>query len=214
MALPTISQMTERLGEGLADGGAELFDASVERLRGYFNSTEKVRVFVPQSPAFGHASATIAILNRFIALGFTEALEVVYSDDESTQNKLKVLLPGFNPETRADIEVMSSGKIGTISFKRYTVDELDPLPFAITGGFDEINRTPVPKNLKINWFVVLQPYLWERAENVALFGPFADRSNPLEAFVVHDLSGVGYLQVLDNGFVGIGTSLSRSSIGI
>jgi hypothetical protein len=146
----------------------------------YFHKIDVIRFFVSGSPAFGHAASTIAILKRFIALGFATTIQVVYH--ESTLNKLAVLLPGFNPEEPATVlTITSQGKEAKVSFALLGT-ELEPKPFAISGGFDEVRGTSIPKKLAVEKFVVLQPFSWENAPNVAFFGPVSQPTKILDSY--------------------------------
>jgi len=162
------------------DNMSEL-DQKKQQLRQYFAQIGEIRVFVSGSPAFGHAASTVAILKRFIALGFAKKIQVVYhkglDPTRPTAQKLEILLPGFNQKTPdASITISSQGMNAVVSFVSLD-DELEPKPFAISGGWDEampINMfgksiaTPTFEKLKVDWLVVLQPYSWT-AQSGAFF---------------------------------------------
>lgn len=172
------------------------FPMKKQKLREYFMMADEIRIFVDGSPAFGHAASTIAILKRFIALGFASKIRVVYhkglDEVRPTVQKLEILLPGFDRNhPDQSILVESQNKKATVSFTLLGSSELPPAPFAISGGYDDA-KPPSPlaksspaldvfRQLNVDWFVVLQPFTWERAPNAAFF-----KTAPAPAFVALD----------------------------
>ncbi len=126
------------------------------------------RFYCPDSPAFGHLSSTIAILKRFIAMGFITQGEIVYENLVVLQ-KLTTLLPQIDFKQPIPIKVKSQGREATV---KLTLQPDNPLPleekFAITGGWDHHGKVVEKvRILNVDVMLVLQPYTWELQDTQA-----------------------------------------------
>ena len=140
----------------------------LKKVRNYLLGLPGIRIFVANSNNFGHQASSVAILNRLIALGVEDGLElVVYASDgnfAALDAKLKLLIPNFpgssNTEFKLNgVTVKAVRLIGTLA----TQGE-----FAITGGYDDTYHggdTKFPELNVLN-YVQLQPYGWIKGRNL------------------------------------------------
>lgn len=127
----------------------------------------KLRIFVSRASGFGHQANTITIIKRFIDLGFTKGIEVIYdatSDQETptTIQKLAILLPGLNPDEPEpyilDGVVLTFGKY--IENKKVAFTE--KVLLCVNGGAE--NNSNLCSSFNVDFYLQLQPFGWDHSD--------------------------------------------------
>lgn len=137
---------------------------SIEQMQALIKSKKELRFYVDGTPNFGHQATTINIMKRIVdATGYSDNILIVYSG-ENTPGKLALLLAGLDPSKIGTASVKYGG--ATITFLEYngTKPELDQIDYGFTGGADD-SKVNYAEVLSVNYFLRLQPYLWEKAPN-------------------------------------------------
>jgi hypothetical protein len=193
--------MTEeaiKLLTGAIDGSnAQSTDLVTTRMVAFFEGTSP-RVYCPDSPAFGHLSNTLAILKRFIALGFISKAEIVYQNAD-VLTKLRTLLPQIPQDPPFQILVSTVGKTALVTLTLMPKQTpLEPTEkFAITGGWDHPDDAkPVAALLNVDCLVAVQPYLWELTEPKAYDCAYFRRTDTMVKLtdLIPDLGQMLYLR--------------------
>lgn len=132
----------------------------LERLR----CEEELRIFIDGTRNMGHQSASLNLAQLLIERsGFEGILTFVYADYRlrmlgSPRRKL-ALLGGFDDErrrSRGRVRYIEVGDAGMLS----------PVRFAMTGGADDLSVN-YARLLNADWFVRLQPFLWDDPPDAA-----------------------------------------------
>ncbi len=178
--LPLVSSVTS----GVNEANRGNFDEFKPRLMAFLRGLPVIRVYMDNSPNFGHQANTIAIMRRLKALGFEGVFQVFCNRSptgggEDPLPKLAKLLPGldilkilnFN-NSKSDIENIDNQQnikgLKIILFEyatSYDEDELIEVPFCITGGADKEGNANksfwnYAYNTNVQYFLRLQAYLW------------------------------------------------------
>jgi hypothetical protein len=141
------------------------FIANQALITGFLQASQNVtiRVYVDNSPGYGHQSNTVNIICSLITMGFNQTIQLIYNEDtlpneQPTIVKLSKLIPDLNPLN--PIPVMLNGV--PISFIALSVFNSQPQPlfnFGITGGYDSESEN-LAKKTNTTIFLKLQPYCW------------------------------------------------------
>ncbi|HWB83036.1 MAG TPA: hypothetical protein VG675_02770 [Bryobacteraceae bacterium] len=144
-----------------------LIRRSVDDLLGAIRRERELRFFVDGTPNCGHQAATIHIMKRIISMtGFAGRVTIVYADIHQgtlgrTPDKLALLFTGLVP-ARIDTSILEYETCKDIRFLDY--DNRDSLAghvqFGFTGGADDMTIN-FAADLKVNYFLRIQPYLWD-----------------------------------------------------
>ena len=164
-----------------------------------------IRIYVPNSPNFGHQATTVNIMWRLIALGFNQSMEVVYDNggqypmDPSTIQKLALLIPGLNPNNPQPVTI-DGVVISFIEQQTFTSQNLPKtLTFGITGGYDSDDDN-LGKKFFTKSFLKLQPYGWSRFLSKAKPPKWSHPSVLYNIDVSVDLNNVDVFQDTFNKF--------------
>lgn len=144
----------------------------VAEFGGFLNEQDEIRVYIDNTPNFGHQANSIHVLKRLIdKYSYAGAVTIVWAaGDENpdgvnnTAAKLALLLTNLDPRQIADA-VISYGSCPNISFVKLTNpgDRLDNrVRFGITGGADNL-AVNLANSLNVDAFLRLQPYNWTTA---------------------------------------------------
>jgi hypothetical protein len=128
---------------------------------------KEIRFFVDGTHHFGHQAASVNLMKRLIdRTDYAGRIRIVFAENpglppNSTAYKLAVLLTGLDPRW-IDTAVLNYGSCRHISFLRYgDLDRLvDEVPLGFTGGADDM-AINFARELKVTYFLRLQPYLWD-----------------------------------------------------
>ena len=128
---------------------------------------KEIRFFVDGAHHFGHQAASINLMRRLIdRTGYAGRLCIIFAENpslppNSTAHKLAVLLPGVDPRKIA-ASVITYGPCRHISFLPYNDRHRlrDEVTLGFTGGADEMSIN-LARELKVIYFLRLQPYLWD-----------------------------------------------------
>lgn len=149
-------------------------------IRDHIRDLPEIRIYVDNSPNFGHQASTIALMRQFIDWsGYQNKITVFFNTDAdslSTQNKLALLFPGVDVKKLTQSPgscCLSYKTCHKITFamitsgSRVTPDVSDFIPFGFTGGSDRSWQTH--ELLKVNYFLCLQPYMWHGQNRIEIF---------------------------------------------
>src|SRR3954468_758636 len=145
-----------------------------EAFRKYLNGGDNgtVRLFVAEAAGSVQQASTVLVLRRLAAAadakplpayGYAGTFEVAYAGGDETLEKLKNLLPELAGETE--------GKVGeaTVKLIAYPFEsEPEEVNLGLTGGAPE--DLDFPAELKVKFFLRLQPYRQEGPEQVWISG--------------------------------------------
>ncbi len=147
--------------------GQPALERAVDNILAMVRNQREIHFFVDGTPNCGHQAATVQLIKRLIDLtGYAGRIMVVYADIHKgslggTADKLALLLPHLDPR-RIDTAVLAYGSCEDIRFLDY--DRRDALAdearLGFTAGADDM-RINFAAELKVKYFVRLQPYLWE-----------------------------------------------------
>lgn len=172
-----------------------LTDEGREDLKEEFTSgaLKTVRVFVAAAPGYGHQASSVNILKRLIALGCPGPITVVYevSDTHPNLPKLKVLLPGFDPEN-PDAPFTLNGV--PVRFTAFTPGQKPDLPagdLCVCGGSENQENLAAADRLDVRLYLQLQPFQWEMGTNTLWL---RDESDPLILTEQKELGGESFVQ--------------------
>ncbi|MCF6404889.1 LysM peptidoglycan-binding domain-containing protein [Chitinophaga filiformis] len=145
--------------------GADTVDGhtgdSIQEMLNLIKEEGELRFYVDDSPNYGHQAATVNIMKRIInTTSYTGNIVVYYAGEQATANKLAILLSGLDP-LQINATVIKYGTCQNITFKPFPAPANTPqIKFGFTGGADFMT-TNFADELKVNYFLRLQPYLWE-----------------------------------------------------
>ncbi|WP_108867820.1 LysM peptidoglycan-binding domain-containing protein [Aquimarina aquimarini] len=137
---------------------------SIQDMLALIQSKDELRFYVDNTPNFGHQATTINMMKRIVdATTYSKKILIIYSGSD-TPNKLAILLTGLNPNDIATTSI-TYGK-ATLTFLEYkdTKPDLEQIDFGFTGGADN-SVANYATLFSVNYFLRLQPYLWEKAPN-------------------------------------------------
>ncbi|HEY6329596.1 MAG TPA: peptidoglycan-binding protein LysM, partial [Blastocatellia bacterium] len=162
-----LNQLIERLSKSALDNNDEILVDQFKVVRDYILSLKEIRIFIANSQNFGNQSSSVNILRNLIRIGstanFVLALYAQNSTDyENLIGKIKVLIPQFKELGKTFTLTKDGPPIVAVTLE----EPLKPGPFAITGGFDNLEDKELPWNeLNVLNYVQLQPYAWHRGTN-------------------------------------------------
>lgn len=164
-----LNELILQLSQSGNDVLTQNLTSRITNVRDYLVNLPEVRLFVLNSQNFGHLASTVNILRNFIRMGVPGPFTFILAgqnivDAQMLMGKLAVLVPqytagaeGFVLETR----------VVRIALMYPTSGELPRAPFAINGGFDDLEGKTVPYDqLNVVNYVQLQPYAWHRGTNM------------------------------------------------
>lgn len=134
---------------------------------------QKLRYFVYRSSGFGNQANTVNLIKRMIALGFTQSAELIYDATNGREviDKLAVLLPGLDPANPQPYVLNGvtltffpyTEKNGSGKVNRSVTGLSGQVPLCINGGaeLDSITEMNLAKVLLSDYYLQLQPYMWE-----------------------------------------------------
>jgi hypothetical protein len=142
----------------------------LDDIRTLLREQQEIRFFVDGTYHFGHQAGTINLLKRLIdSVGYAGRITVVYADHYklppgTTARKLAVLLAGLDPRQIDDatIAYRTCANIRFLPYARRAELE-DWAGIGLTGGADDMSIN-FAAELKVRYFLRLQPYLWDDDE--------------------------------------------------
>lgn len=144
------------------EGFSEFGDALVQQ--------EEIRFYVDGTPNFGHQASTIHIMKRLIdRFSYSGRIKIVYQNappgKTPTPDKLALLLTELVP-ARIDSMTIKYGTCQNITFINYNDrGRLEVEGLGFTGGADNVDVN-LAYEIKVAYFLRLQPYLWQAKSQV------------------------------------------------
>jgi hypothetical protein len=172
-----------------------MYQAFTGTLSDYFDAQDEIRVYVTNTNGFGHQVSTVNIMLRLIGYGYKKDITCIYDDrggDIATISKLAILLPQIVLKTDEPPDPITING-ATIAFQPVsTYAPGTTVDFGITGGYDD--GTNLSTTYKTNYFIVLQPFQWNKAVQGNSIFKGADRINLLK------IASLGGAQFGNRGF--------------
>ncbi|MBU9745274.1 hypothetical protein KTH81_15750 [Lachnospiraceae bacterium ASD3451] len=146
----------------------DIYETVMLQLQLYFGNPQlQIRVYVDNSPNFGHQATTIHILRRFLRLFRPRgAVNVLYDirrheGERPLIDKLEILVEMFDKRKKGTQSINFEGQ--QVWFTPFDPDKASlPLAdFGFTGGYDN-PFSEMPKILAVDVFLRLEPYNWHR----------------------------------------------------
>lgn len=135
------------------------------KIQDFLSNQSEIRMYVEDSPNFGHQSSTLHVMRRLIDMGFVKGTISIVCANINVVNTLSYLLPKI--QNNKEQQSFSLDGHPQIKIEVLTIDNLNcrsDILLGITGGFDnndyEALQNP-PLTLKVKHFIVLQPYRWD-----------------------------------------------------
>ncbi|RPE05734.1 hypothetical protein EGT74_25560 [Chitinophaga lutea] len=146
------------------------FQQKLTLIRNFLSDQQEnaiIRLFVPAVSGVGHQATSVNMLYRLISLGFQQTVQVIYDDsDDNTGNKLKRLIPGFNPATNAPVVINNATlTFYTLEFFETNPNNFPELGFGFTGGYDN-DSVNLADKVNVTFFLKLQPFEWSKQNAV------------------------------------------------
>lgn len=173
----TIQKLLEMQAGG-AKTGEEKFQQYIEEFGAYLRVQEKIRVFIGDSPYMGHQSSTAQMLFNLVErFGYAKRVEIYYKTEEGfvdvAEDRLRKLFVQLS-DAPVEGQVIQIGD-ATVFFTSKTENLTEMVDFGFTGGADypviqdeeERKRVDVAADLKVRFFLRLQPYLWSELEETS-----------------------------------------------
>ncbi len=134
---------------------------SIAEMLEYIKAEDELRFYVDGSLNYGHQATTVNIMKRIIdTTEYTGNIVVYYAGEADTAQKLAILLSGLDP-LKIDQDKIEYGTCTNITFKPFPVSvEPEQIRFGFTGGADTMTDN-FAELLKVDYFLRLEPYLWE-----------------------------------------------------
>ncbi|UMR29487.1 hypothetical protein MJ904_20845 [Massilia sp. MB5] len=149
-------------------------EAGATQMTAKLGAASTIRIYVDNTPNFGNQASSVLLMQTLIdSYGFAGADKTVWMVyhtqwEESTREKLSLLIKGFdwrNPDATA----VYGGT--TIRFANIETGlaHAAPIAYGFTGGADissPIDANWYARNLKVRFFLRMQPYLWFSDEQI------------------------------------------------
>lgn len=134
---------------------------AIEETLNLIKTAGDLRFYVDGTLNYGHQATTINIMKRIInTTSYTGNIVVYYAGGQATANKLAILLSDLDP-LQINTETITYGTCNNITFQPFPAPADAPqIMFGFTGGADSM-VTNFADQLKVKYFLRLQPYLWE-----------------------------------------------------
>jgi hypothetical protein len=143
-------------------------------VRDFLSAQKSIRVYIPNTPAFGHQSNSVLAIRRLIELGIAPApddikIEVIFEDTQrphetlNNLQKLLILLPEANKNAPL-VKFSIGGVFLILKAQTATPPSGDPVHFGMTGGQDKPFDN-LADLCNTNVFLRLQPYAWADSVN-------------------------------------------------
>lgn len=150
---------------------AAMFPIALDNFGAILRFYPELRIYVEAASGMGHQASSVLVMKRLIQVfGYTRRIRIVYqagnADTGPTVEKLAILIPNFDPQNPgADINVLGA----TVSALEWNNrGQLAPAAFGFTGGADI--DTNLATELRVAYFLRLQPYFWLEAQRIERFG--------------------------------------------
>ncbi|SDF78063.1 LysM peptidoglycan-binding domain-containing protein [Chitinophaga filiformis] len=139
--------------------------ASYVNILGDIREETELRFYVDATRNFGHQATTVNIMKRIIdTTSYAGSIVVYYAGGIDTADKLAILLPDLDP-LHIEMATISYGTCNNITFKAFPATVTPALiKFGFTGGADSTS-TNFAEQLNVQYFLRLEPYLWEILTN-------------------------------------------------
>lgn len=144
---------------------------SIQEILGWIREAKELRFYIDATDNFGHQASTIHLMKRLIdETSYSNNVKIVYNDinpedtgnSAGTPGKLAILLTGLNPSDidQAKIEYGTCKNITFLNYAKRVEGLKNQTQFGFTGGADDMNINYATE-LKVEYFLRLQPYLWD-----------------------------------------------------
>ena len=171
---PVATAVVGAVGAAAVAPGAVGALATQAQITTYLGTQQHIRVYIPASLSRGHQTTTCLIIRRLIEIGYTNAFEVIYVDNNNNADTIKTLLPELNitldPANQQQIQAgnYQSAALGNCVFT-FTDTTAGPpantCQLGISGGVDDTQTNPKPI-CNVDYFLMLQPFQWNAANNM------------------------------------------------
>ncbi|MEN0003815.1 MAG: hypothetical protein AAF798_06715, partial [Bacteroidota bacterium] len=164
----TITDLLQRIQAGVLAENEVLTAAKLQELQAFFGNDQvtEIRFYTGASSAFGHQATTLLLIRRIIQLGYTKTIRLVYEEDanDPVPQKLKVLLPGYDPNHPEGVYQLDGVRPITITaFSSFTASNPAEGQLGLTGGLE--GKSNFADRLNVRCFLQLQPFQWTLAKN-------------------------------------------------
>ena len=155
-----------------------------DRVEDFLAAQRRIRVVVPSAPENGHQSATIAVMRKLRAWGFTGTFDVVIDDkDPNTPAKFSAMIPEYKAHV-GGVQAISGQFMEVQRLSNFVKTGPEILPFGVSGATD-IPLTP--ELYGVDNFLQLQPQGWHRPVELRVRGKSA---RAFEEYVFPELNSM------------------------
>jgi hypothetical protein len=181
----------------------------------FLNRFPIIRVFIPVAQGRGHQSATMSLVERIRALGYSGKIQIIYQEGFSrlaeekakkidNSAKLGLLIPGFDPKKSPNavqeiqslgLIVMSESQFAELQKKK---DEIaNHVQLGFTGAFDDGHEElrekakTIPEQLGVDHFQQFQPLDWRPEDGHR--GVRTIKTDDIKPSVALESSRLGYV---------------------
>ncbi|WP_083729552.1 LysM peptidoglycan-binding domain-containing protein [[Flexibacter] sp. ATCC 35208] len=151
---------------------------SIAEMIDLISKEQELRFYVDGSLNYGHQATTVNIMKRIInTTSYAGQIVVYYDGGEVTAQKIAILLPGLDPLIINTTKV-TYGTCTNITFKPFSDTIVaTKVKFGFTGGADSMS-TNFAEKLVVEYFLRLEPYLWEIINNNKVTSAVQKTGNP------------------------------------
>ena len=137
-------------------------EALKQQIQEFLCKQSEIRMYVEDSPGFGHQSSSLLVMERLIKLGFRERQITIVAANLNVIDKLSKLNAQIDGTKADQIVSIHEGVTLRIVSKDNYIENKQVL-LGITGGFDNndcyaINPLEI---LHVRVFIAIQPYRWD-----------------------------------------------------
>ena len=130
-------EIFDRLYKTLTEEYAKANERLKHQIQVFLSDQSEIRMYVEDSPNFGHQSSTLHVMRRLIDMGFVEGTISIVCANINVVNTLSYLLPKIQKNN--DQQSFSLEEHPQIKIKVLTIDKIDKCEdvlLGITGGCD------------------------------------------------------------------------------
>ncbi len=159
-------------------------NASLEVFTDYLNGpeNEKIRMFIADTPGYGHQTSTVNMLFQLVGntadhgLGYVGVIDLYYEvykkdDDKKVLDKIFQLLPSLNNQTEGGN--VNGVPVNLIKWKEGDTPPVKQVNLGFTGAADQIKNgddsessPQLAMRLNTIYFLRLEPYGWTTPEEI------------------------------------------------
>ncbi|SHN33679.1 hypothetical protein [Chitinophaga sp. CF418] len=151
---------------------------AIEEMLSLIKTEGELRFYVDGTLNYGHQATTVNIMKRIIdTTSYAGSIVVYYAGGQETADKLAVLLSDLDP-LQINGAIIRYGDCQNITFKPFPAPVDTPqIMLGFTGGADSMT-TNFADQLKVRYFLRLEPYLWEMLKGYSVTSAVQIPGNP------------------------------------